>query len=74
MSELNVPLPEDKRLRPVKVIVYLGLGLDTVNMVVRIQQSKLNEIKEKNLHFFQNQKRVAFQNHIIIFVLKKQLV
>jgi hypothetical protein len=56
MSELNVPLAEDKTVGPVKLIVYLGLELDTVYMVVRIPQSKLNEVKAKILHLLSESK------------------
>jgi hypothetical protein len=51
MSKLNVLY---KTVGPVKVIDYLWLELDTLNMVVRIPQSKLNEVKDCYQNLKQN--------------------
>jgi len=47
MKELSVPLAEEKSEGPSKVIVFLGIELDTNKMIVRIPQEKLDNIKCK---------------------------
>ena len=40
-----VPVAADKTTGPVQVIVFLGYEIDSIEMVVRIPQSKLTELK-----------------------------
>ena len=47
MSDLGVPLAEDKSEGPVEVLCFLGLELDSIEMVVRIPKAKILEIIEK---------------------------
>lgn len=46
-SEINVPLALDKSEGPTEVIVFLGLELDSKEMVVRVPQEKVLEVIEK---------------------------
>ena len=41
MSELGVPLAEEKTEGPVTCICFLGLELDSIDMEVRIPQDKI---------------------------------
>ena len=41
MSDLGVPLAEDKSEGPVEVLCFLGLELDSIEMVVRIPKTNL---------------------------------
>ena len=47
LSHLNVPIAEDKTEGPVTVLTFLGLELDSDEMVVRIPHDKIIEIKNK---------------------------
>lgn len=47
MSELGVPLAEDKTEGPTESLVFLGLELDSSKMVVRIPTTKITEVVEK---------------------------
>ena len=47
MSWLSVPLAEDKTEGPSEVLVFLGLELDSNNMVVRIPKEKITEVIQK---------------------------
>ena len=47
MADLGVPLAEDKSEGPVEVLCFLGLELDSIEMVVRIPKAKILEIIEK---------------------------
>lgn len=45
-TELNIPLAEDKTLGPVSVLTYLGLEIDTVNMLIKIPKPKVEILKQ----------------------------
>jgi hypothetical protein len=45
----GVPLADDKTVEPTKVLVLLGIELDTINMVMRLPQEKVSEIKERTI-------------------------
>ena len=47
MSELGVPVAVEKTEGPSEVLVFLGLELDSNEMVVRIPQEKIQEVLEK---------------------------
>ena len=47
VNELSVPLADDKTEGPTEVLVFLGLELDTINMIVRIPHQKVLEIVGK---------------------------
>ncbi|MEW8547291.1 MAG: reverse transcriptase domain-containing protein [Candidatus Thiodiazotropha sp.] len=47
LHELSVPLAEEKTEGPTEVLCFLGLELDSVNMVVRIPGEKLLEVVQK---------------------------
>ena len=55
-SELGVPLAEDKTVGPTPKLVFLGLEIDTILMVLRIPQNKLEQVKSKLLHIKGKQK------------------
>lgn len=44
MSELGVPLANEKTEGPTEILVFLGLELDSVQMVVRIPTAKIQEV------------------------------
>ena len=46
-EDLGVPLAEDKTIGPSSILTFLGLEIDTLEMVIRIPQCKLSEVKEK---------------------------
>jgi hypothetical protein len=43
----GVPLADDKTVEPTEVLVLLGIELDTINMVMRLPQEIVSEIKEQ---------------------------
>jgi len=47
MLELGVPLANEKTEGPSHVLVFLGLELDSLEMVVRIPKEKMQEVVEK---------------------------
>jgi hypothetical protein len=44
-KDLGVPIAEDKLEGPATTLTYLGIEIDTVNMVVRLPAAKLEKIK-----------------------------
>lgn len=46
-SEFGVPIAEDKTFGPTQVLVFLGLELDSIEMVVRIPKEKLLDLRAK---------------------------
>ncbi len=46
-DRLNVPIANEKSVGPTTVLEYLGLTIDTVNMLVKIPDDKILELKEK---------------------------
>ena len=46
-EDLGVPLAEDKTIGPSSILTFRGLEIDTLEMVIRIPQCKLSEVKEK---------------------------
>ncbi|CAC5357929.1 unnamed protein product [Mytilus coruscus] len=46
-SDIGVPLEEEKTLGPSCIMTFLGLEIDTLEMVIRIPQDKLTEVKGK---------------------------
>ena len=43
----GVPLADDKTVEPTEVFVFLGIEIDTINMVMKLPQEKVSEIKER---------------------------
>lgn len=43
-DELGVPIADEKLVGPVHVLTFLGLEIDTDEMMVRIPQSKMNAL------------------------------
>jgi hypothetical protein len=37
----GVPLADDKTVEPTKVLVFLGIEIDTINMVMKLPQEKV---------------------------------
>lgn len=60
MQEIGVPLANEKTDGPTHVLVFLGLELDTVNMVVRIPADKIKEVVEK-IHVVLHSKKVKLK-------------
>ncbi|CAC5382688.1 unnamed protein product [Mytilus coruscus] len=46
-SDIGVPLTKEKMLGPSCITTFLGLEIDILEMVIRIQQDELTEVKEK---------------------------
>jgi hypothetical protein len=45
-KDFGVPVAQEKTVGPVQIIVFLGLEIDSIEMVVRIPLSKLQELKK----------------------------
>lgn len=56
MSELGVPLAEEKTQGPVEVLVFLGLELDSNKMTVKIPLEKIQEVVIKIKDILSHQK------------------
>lgn len=56
MSELGVPLAEEKTEGPTEILVFLGLLLNSKDMTVRIPSEKIAQIREKILYVLSKQK------------------
>jgi len=56
LALLKVPIAEDKTEGPTTVIVFLGLELDSDEMVVRIPKEKISEIVDKIKHVLSKDK------------------
>jgi hypothetical protein len=48
-DRLNVPIANEKTVGQTTVLQYLGLTIDTVNMLVKIPDDKILELKENNI-------------------------
>ena len=59
-GEMGIPLADEKTVGPATNIVFLGLEIDTVEMVIRIPFDKLNETREK-LFVILNSKKVTLR-------------
>jgi len=59
-KELGVPLAEDKTIGPTAQIIFLGMEIDTVLMVVKITQDKLERLKLMLLSII-SKKRIALK-------------
>ena len=46
-EDWGVPLAEDKTIGPSFFLTFLGLEIETLEMVIQIPQCKLSEVKEK---------------------------
>ena len=44
--ELGIPMAEDKTEGPTRVLTFLGIELDTINMIARLDEGKLSLLKE----------------------------
>ncbi|XP_061175557.1 uncharacterized protein LOC133184484 [Saccostrea echinata] len=59
-TELGTPLAEDKTIGPVSVLTFLGLEIDTINMLIRIPQAKVDILKQI-IHDFLARKSVLLK-------------
>lgn len=59
-SQLGVPLAEDKTIGPVTLITFLGLEIDTILMLVKIPQDKLQKLKDQLIPLM-SKKRIAIK-------------
>ena len=60
-DRLNVPVAAEKTVRPSTIIEYLGLTIDTENMIVRIPLDKIVELKQK-ISFVLGNKKVTLKS------------
>lgn len=56
----GVPIAEEKTIGPSPIITFLGLEINTLEMVIKIPQDKLNEVKSK-LHEILGKKKVTLR-------------
>lgn len=59
-QELGVPIAQDKTVGPVTVLTFLGLELDTNNMLIRIPGNKLQELLEL-LRYVSTKKKITLK-------------
>jgi hypothetical protein len=64
---MRVPIAEEKKTGPACIIIFLGLEIDTLEMVKRIPQDKLVEVGHK-LHMVLNKKKVTLKEYIHCWV------
>jgi hypothetical protein len=57
-DRLNVPIANEKSVGPTTVLEYLGLTIDTVNMLVKIPDDKILELKEKMSFVLKSKKAI----------------
>jgi hypothetical protein len=43
---MGVPLADDKTVEPTEVFVFLGIEIDTINMIMKLPQEKVSEINQ----------------------------
>lgn len=60
-SEIGVPLNQDKTIEPITKLTFLGLEIDTVNMLVQIPVSKVQELKLLLQHWVTQKKILLSQ-------------
>ena len=60
-KRLNVPVAEEKTVGPSTTIEYLGLTIDTQEMVIKIPKDKIDELCE-NILFMLNSKKVTLKH------------
>jgi hypothetical protein len=46
-SEIGVPIANEKTEGPSTIIEYLGLAIDTVNMLIKIPEKKVQDLLKK---------------------------
>ena len=59
---MEVPLAEENYIGPACIIIFLDLEIDTLEMVIRIPQEKLVEVRHK-LHMVLNKKKVTLKEY-----------
>lgn len=59
-DKVGVPLAEEKTIGPSCIITFLGLEIDTIEMVIRIPQEKLFEVRQK-LQTILNKKKTTLK-------------
>ena len=60
-DELGIPIAHEKSVGPVTCLTFLGLEIDTEEMVIRIPQKKLDALIS-DLKFFVKQNRITLKN------------
>jgi hypothetical protein len=59
---MGVPLAEENTIGPACILLFLGLEIDTLEMVIRIPQEKLVEVRHK-LHMVLSKKKVTLKEY-----------
>ena len=57
---MGVPLAEENTIGPACIIIFLGLEIDTLEMVIQIPQEKVVEVRHK-LHMVLSKKKVTLK-------------
>lgn len=65
-SEIGVPLIQDKTIDPTTKLTFLGLEIDTVNMLVQIPVSKVQELKLLLQHWVTQKKILLSQLETLV--------
>jgi predicted nucleic acid-binding protein len=65
----GVPLADDKTVEPTEVLVFLGIALDTINMVMMLPQEIVSEIKERNISCLNSHKITLRELQSLIGIL-----
>ena len=60
-KDLGIPIADEKSVGPVTVLTFLGLEIDTEEMVIRIPQNKLVLLVEQ-LEYYLSQNRITLKN------------
>ena len=59
--EISIPISLDKSVGPVQIIEFLGLTIDSILMVVRISQDKLQDIRGILFNMIKKQKAMGYE-------------
>lgn len=46
-SDLGVPIANEKTVQPTQVLIFLGIEIDTVEMIMKLPLEKIHEIRLK---------------------------
>jgi hypothetical protein len=60
-SDFGIPIANEKTEGPCQVMIFLGLEIDTLNMVVRIPQKKLGDLRVMIVSAL-NKKKITLKN------------
>ena len=68
-NEFGVPLAEEKTIGPCSVLTFLGLDIDTNNMLVRIPAEKLQKLQHALIDLFKKKKTTLKELQSVVGLL-----